>query len=436
MTYPAITADGQIHTSGGIKYTSILAQKRWKRTALVPNYGGETVLEQAIAGGAITPAKLSLALNFASTPPGSPSTGVKYLVRPTATGAWLGKENYIAEWDGSTWLFTAPREGMLAWDPAADLLYGYTGSAWVVANQYSLPGRLNAGGQLVTDWNNALEGGFYRSAAGASNVPASASTTKPVAGIVIQAADDNNLEQIVSVWDGDAAASDTYSRTRADGTWSAWVKRNLTSTEVSTLITNAITAYTANPENINFAILSASQVNPPGSPANGDRYYVPANATGAWFAQTGKIATWNATSATWTFTTLAEGMVFWVKDTDRFMAFDGTGLTIIGPQPNNQAFRFQYRLIDSVGASFGPLNSDVDYNGQPWTAVFPAANLGGGVRYYGLANNSGAGTVNANVGPEATAIRVNGENLWLFSASFTAAASPYAPGDDEPSIGF
>lgn len=39
-------------------------------------------------------------------------------------------------------------------------------------------------------------------------------------------------------------------------------------------------------------LLSRSTVNPPGGAAEGDRYYVPAGATGAWAAQVGKIAEW------------------------------------------------------------------------------------------------------------------------------------------------
>lgn len=443
MTFPAITADGQTHVSGGVKYTSILAEKRWKRAGLVPNYQRDSVTEQVIATGAITPAKINIAVTFASSPPGSPATGIKYLIRPTATGAWEGKENQLAEWVDGAWQYTLPREGMIAWDPVGDLLYAYNGTAWGPVNQFTLPDRLLAGGKEITNWNTALENGFYWSAVGALNVPSTAIQSLPlnpgklVYGVVQQAGSSSNLEQVVAVWDGSAAQSDTYSRTLSDGsTWSSWVKRNLTSDEVSTLITNAVNTYVTLPEDTDFKVISRATSNPPGSPSNGDRYIVPSTGTGAWATHGNQVATWSATAAAWTFSTLAEGVPFWVADEDKWIVFDGTTFVIIGPQPNNGGFRFQYRLIDAVGASFGPLNSDTDFLGQAWTAVFPSANLGSGTRYYGLANNSGAGNVNANVGPEATAIRVNGENLWLYSASYTASASPYAPGDDEPSIGF
>lgn len=46
-----------------------------------------------------------------STPPGTPSTGDRYIVAASATGDWTGQEEKIAEWDGSAWVFTTPDEG-------------------------------------------------------------------------------------------------------------------------------------------------------------------------------------------------------------------------------------------------------------------------------------------------------------------------------------
>lgn len=38
-----------------------------------------------------------------STPPGSPVTGDSYLVAASATGAWVGLEGYVVQWNGSSW---------------------------------------------------------------------------------------------------------------------------------------------------------------------------------------------------------------------------------------------------------------------------------------------------------------------------------------------
>lgn len=46
-----------------------------------------------------------------AAPPGSPSTGSRYLVTATATGAWSGHEEKIAQWSGTGWDFTVPNKG-------------------------------------------------------------------------------------------------------------------------------------------------------------------------------------------------------------------------------------------------------------------------------------------------------------------------------------
>jgi hypothetical protein len=50
----------------------------------------------------------------------------------------------------------------------------------------------------------------------------------------------------------------------------------------------------------------------PASPSNGDRYIVPAAATGAWSGQDGKIAVY--IEGAWTFYQPAEGWRAWVVD--------------------------------------------------------------------------------------------------------------------------
>ena len=66
-----------------------------------------------------------------ATPPGSPSSGDRYLVIATATGDWAGQENDIAEYNGASWDFTSPSTGMfLSIDDESDGLYLYGGSSW------------------------------------------------------------------------------------------------------------------------------------------------------------------------------------------------------------------------------------------------------------------------------------------------------------------
>jgi hypothetical protein len=69
-------------------------------------------------------------------------------------------------------------------------------------------------------------------------------------------------------------------------------------------------------------VLSASTTAPPGSPATGDRYVVPASASGAWSGHTNKFAIY--TGAAWVLVTPLEGWTTYVRDTDETLLFDGT----------------------------------------------------------------------------------------------------------------
>lgn len=61
-----------------------------------------------------------------TAPPGSPATGDRYIVAATATGAWAGQEEKIAEWDGATWVFTTPNEGFATTVEDENVQYVYT----------------------------------------------------------------------------------------------------------------------------------------------------------------------------------------------------------------------------------------------------------------------------------------------------------------------
>lgn len=70
------------------------------------------------------------------TPPGSPSTGDRYLINGVGTGAWSGQDNNIAEWNGTAWQFTAPTTGMRvgADDEPNVAFYLYGGASWEAKN--------------------------------------------------------------------------------------------------------------------------------------------------------------------------------------------------------------------------------------------------------------------------------------------------------------
>lgn len=66
-----------------------------------------------------------------ATPPGAPTAGDRYLVIATASGAWEGEENSIAEWDGDAWVFFAPQDGWAVWNQTTNAQKNFNGTAWV-----------------------------------------------------------------------------------------------------------------------------------------------------------------------------------------------------------------------------------------------------------------------------------------------------------------
>ena len=76
-------------------------------------------------------AQLAVVSAALTSPPGSPATGDRYIVAAPATGAWAGKENQVARYNGSTWDYCPPSNGQTAYDSATGIRWLFSGSAWV-----------------------------------------------------------------------------------------------------------------------------------------------------------------------------------------------------------------------------------------------------------------------------------------------------------------
>ena len=109
----------------------------------------KTYVDDAIAAGGgdwLASVKEQLA-----TPPGSPTTGDRYLVAGTGAGGWAGKDNQVAEWDGA-WAYTVPTEGAHLFIEGGsgalggDILAVFNGTTWVKGA--SLNGALVASNNL------------------------------------------------------------------------------------------------------------------------------------------------------------------------------------------------------------------------------------------------------------------------------------------------
>jgi hypothetical protein len=91
-----------------------------------------------------------------TSPPGSPADGARYIPKATASGAWSGKENAIAHYVDGAWEFYSPREGFIAYVRDEDLIYVYTGSAWVTFEN-ALDADLKAIAQLTPSNDDVVQ---------------------------------------------------------------------------------------------------------------------------------------------------------------------------------------------------------------------------------------------------------------------------------------
>lgn len=75
-----------------------------------------------------------------ASPPMTGSAGDRYVVLPTATGAWTGHEQQIATWNGTTWVFETPAVGWCVSNLSDNYAYNFNGSVWA-----QLPGAVSHG---------------------------------------------------------------------------------------------------------------------------------------------------------------------------------------------------------------------------------------------------------------------------------------------------
>lgn len=121
-------------------YVHTVDTKGKLQSSVAPSSGQDlttkTYVDEAIAAGGGD--WLASVISQLSAQPSTPSTGDRYLIGSGATGsAWAGKEDSVAEWNGTSWDLTDPSEGMHVFIEGgsgalgADIVAVYSGSAWV-----------------------------------------------------------------------------------------------------------------------------------------------------------------------------------------------------------------------------------------------------------------------------------------------------------------
>jgi len=95
--------------------------------------------------------QLAVADKDLTAPPGSPTTGDRYIVGASATGDWASKDNQIATYDGDGWVFRAPNTGWLCWVEDEGELYFYDGGWSTLSSMIGTLYLPLAGGTMTGD---------------------------------------------------------------------------------------------------------------------------------------------------------------------------------------------------------------------------------------------------------------------------------------------
>ncbi|MHA1523935.1 MAG: DUF2793 domain-containing protein [Alphaproteobacteria bacterium] len=74
--------------------------------------------------------QLSVISRAIAAPPGSPAEGDRYIIAPSATGAWAGKDGQIGDYDGGAWAFRPASAGWRAWIEDEGRAAVFDGTAW------------------------------------------------------------------------------------------------------------------------------------------------------------------------------------------------------------------------------------------------------------------------------------------------------------------
>lgn len=92
---------------------------------------------------------LSVVSRDLAAPPEEPEEGARYIVGPSAEGAWTGHEGELAALIDGAWAFFAPRAGWQAFDEAAGAMLIHDGAGWSLAGGSGIAGASGAATALT-----------------------------------------------------------------------------------------------------------------------------------------------------------------------------------------------------------------------------------------------------------------------------------------------
>lgn len=101
--------------------------------------------------------QLSVVDRDLSAPPATPVDGDRYIVGPSATGAWAAHDGEVAAWQDNSWIFHVPKEGWISWIDDENVALGFDGATWTgIATGTSINPTALVGVNATADVTNRL----------------------------------------------------------------------------------------------------------------------------------------------------------------------------------------------------------------------------------------------------------------------------------------
>lgn len=256
-------------------------------------------------------------LDLTSNEPSSPNVGDRYINTSTGISSETSQsvtENYIYQWNGSSWDETETLDGFVANVIDEGSIFQFQSGSWVdigqtVAHNSTIliqGGNATERYHLTFDqWNNV----FYRNVHTTTDITEGSKLffTNTRVDERIKSANYNNAHKI-------------------DGNWEFQnnILMNSTPSQPNHLTTKAFVESLVVGLNFIPAVLSKTTDVGDITPSAGDRYIIPIGATGVWDGEDNNIAIRNSTNDAWIIEQAQQGQITTVVDEGLLASFNGT----------------------------------------------------------------------------------------------------------------
>ncbi|HKS27379.1 MAG TPA: DUF2793 domain-containing protein [Pyrinomonadaceae bacterium] len=324
-----------------------------------------------------------------AAPPASPATDDRYLILPAGAGAWAGKTNSIAEWNGTAWDFTAPDEGTAVFVEDENMAYLFVDGGWI---QFLATPTVAAGNGLEASGAILSVGKGDGIVVGPDKVSVDYSATVPTpVGMPPTAGTSNQLSRGDHSHELPLAANSGLefltNKLRINGNVGGNTIKFLNPVSGQSpvlaehLVTKSYVDAKVSGLDWQESVLDKDLTTPPNAPPIGARYLLfEAALLGTWAGKTKSIAEWNG--AAWEFTQADEGTALFVEDEKLAYLFTGGNWSAFLAMPDVAAGNglVASGATISVGKGVGVIvdasNVSVEFDTTVPPAVGPAGSAG------------------------------------------------------------